>query len=208
MTQLARKTVYACVYLSWKAVLLSTCFIPLAIPLVKSSSFLPAPVECHLSGLSFFVFPSPCLDYVLRCSSTARFIIQHHVVFPTGKSFKYGDRSTVRKKINVFYWSTRFGSSDGTLIIRQIELNTKKSFVVQLGLRQTQALISTYYIIPQRRVSLKKLYEGSLWFECLSFTLSYYLFQLTIPEGTHYTYCDGRADGWAGGRTGGRAYFF
>ena len=46
--------------------------------------------------------------------------------------------------------------------------------------------------------------EESLWFGCLSFTLSFFLIYESFPLGTRCTNCAG---GWAGGRADGRIFF-
>ena len=46
--------------------------------------------------------------------------------------------------------------------------------------------------------------EESLWFGCLSFTLSFFWIYESFPLGTRCTNCAG---GWAGGRADGRIFF-
>ena len=53
-------------------------------------------------------------------------------------------------------------------------------------------------LIPQRRVSLTKLYEGSLWFECS--LIPWFFFSLMNLSRKQIYY--------AGGRTGGSIWFF
>ena len=60
------------------------------------------------------------------------------------------------------------------------------------GMSEIRDFLNTIYmsqgnLFPKGEF-LKELYEGSLWFECLSFTLSYLQFGSGLPLGTCTTY--------------------